>query len=114
MPLAGTSWVEIFPDAAARTVENSEAREYLGRLAEAGAKFAESIAPVSDRGSEQSPPGAYRDSFSSDIVDSGQPEAQVSNDDPIWHYLEYGTIHNRPFRVLSQTVQYMGDKTELT
>jgi hypothetical protein len=100
-----TTEVVIYPDAAARTVNNSDAREYLGRVADEGSKFAESIAPVRT--------GTYRDSFSSDIVDDVRPQAQVSNDDPIWHYLEYGTIHNRPFRVLSQTAQFMGDKVEL-
>jgi hypothetical protein len=105
--------VEIFPWAAAESTNTPAARNYLGQKAAEGQRYAESIAPVSDTGSELSAPGAYRDSFNSTGGQGSEPEALITNNDPIWRFLEYGTIHNRPFRCLSNALIHISATYEL-
>jgi len=109
-----TGYVEIYDDAAEKSTNTAEAREYLGRLAEAGARYAEQLAPVAQGyvSPSHEPPGSYRDSISSEVVPGDMPEARVEAGTSYWRWVEYGTIHNRPFRVLSQALQYMTDKQE--
>jgi hypothetical protein len=108
------AYVEIYDDAAVKTTNTAEAREYLGRLADAGARHAEQLAPVAMGyvSPSHEPPGSYRDSISSEITTGPLPEARVEAGTSYWRWVEYGTIHNRPFRVLSETLIYMTDKQE--
>jgi HK97 gp10 family phage protein len=104
--VALASRIEIFPDAGDKVANTPEAREYLARVADDGAKYAQTIAPVRT--------GAYRDSIKSASDNGARPGATVSVGTAYWTYLEYGTIHNRPFRVLTNTLTYMANKTEFT
>jgi hypothetical protein len=106
MPLLTETYVEIFPDAAEKVTNTAEARSFLAEVARQGADYAISIAPVFT--------GAYADSISSDVEMSEKPEAIVSAGTDHWRYLEFGSIHNRPFRVLTNALIYMTDKQELT
>jgi HK97 gp10 family phage protein len=103
------SWLggemEIFDDAATKMTDNGEARTFMEQLAGEAAKLAEAMAPVDT--------GTYRDSFSSEL-DQGGMQAVVSNSDPIWYYLEFGTINNRPFRCLTNATMKIAEKYEDT
>jgi HK97 gp10 family phage protein len=99
-------FAEIYPNAAQLSTNTPEARGYLDRVADMGKTYAQSIAPVDT--------GQYRDSFDSQGTAGLDPEAIITNADPIWYYLEYGTIHNRPFRVLSKALMHVADSYELT
>jgi hypothetical protein len=106
MALLTGTYVEIYDDAAEKSTNTAEARAYLGRLADDGATYARSIAPVLT--------GAYRDTIDSSVEHADTPEATVSAGTAYWRYLEYGSIHNRPFRVLTNALIYMTDKQDLT
>jgi hypothetical protein len=108
------AYVEIYDDAALKSTNTSEAREYLGRLAEEGARHAQENAPVATGyvSPHHEPPGSYRDSISSEITPGPVPEARVEAGTSYWRWVEYGTIHNRPYRTLSNALIYMTDKQE--
>jgi HK97 gp10 family phage protein len=113
MPLPGTgSYVEIFPEAAKDVIDTPEMRQYLGDVAGAGAKFAASIAPVLTEDRKDRVAGAYRDSIDSTVVGGDVPQAVVEAGTEYWRYVEFGTVHNRPWRVLSQALQYMSDRQD--
>ena len=89
--------VEIFDDAATKITDNAECRSYLERLAATGAENARSNAPVLT--------GAYRDSIGSELFqEAGEPEARITAGTDYWRWLEYGTIHNEPFRTLTNAL----------
>jgi HK97 gp10 family phage protein len=106
--------VVIFDDAAVKSTDTAEAREYLGRLAEEGARHAQENAPVATGyvSPSHEPPGSYRDSISSEITSGAHPQARVEAGTSYWRWVEFGSIHNRPFRILSEALIYMTDRQE--
>ena len=96
---------EIFPWASTEMTKTPDAREFLSRLGDSGVKWAKRNAPVDT--------GAYRDSIGSEVTPAAFPEVVMSAGSDHWMYLEYGTVHNRPFRILSNALIKIADTYEL-
>ena len=96
MAVGLTGEVTIFPDAAEKVSDTPEARAYLEQVAKAVGEEAQATAPVRT--------GAYRDSIGSGPLDGTRPGAQVWAGTDYWYELEYGSIHNRPFRTLTNAL----------
>lgn len=76
--------------------------EFVGKLADRVLAEARRSAPVTT--------GDYRDSLASgpaDLTVDGW-EAQVGSSDPFWHLVEFGSVNNPPYRVLSNAVTAAG------
>jgi hypothetical protein len=95
---------EIYDDAAEKVTNTPECRSWLERIAGDGASYAQGIAPVRT--------GAYADSITSGVMQGEAPEAYVAAGTDYWKWLEYGTIHNMPYRTLTQTMEYMCNSSE--
>ncbi len=64
------------------------------------------IAPVSDVGSPESPPGHYKESFHADlVVVNGALAGRVYNDDPIAVHVEFGTSKMEPRATLHRALE---------
>jgi HK97 gp10 family phage protein len=102
MPLTTGGYVEIYPDAAEKVTNTPEARSYLLRVADAALGHAQADAPVLT--------GAYRASFEAGLMEGDKPEAYLAVGTDYWSYLEFGTIHNRPYRTLTNAMRGQADK----
>jgi HK97 gp10 family phage protein len=98
--------VVIYPDAADKVTNTPEARTFLEQVAASGAEHARENAPVRT--------GAYQDSITSEIQPGERPAAMIEAGTDYWQWLEFGTIHNRPYRVLTNALAYATDKVEMT
>jgi hypothetical protein len=104
--MAVVSEVVIFPDAAEEVTDTAECRSFLGRVALEAKGVAQGSAPVLT--------GAYRDSIDGGLVSATRPESQLWANISYWHYLEYGTINNRPFRTLTNALIKVTERQEIT
>jgi Bacteriophage HK97-gp10, putative tail-component len=50
----------------------------------------------------------YRTSVSEGTTDDGRPQARIGIGSPRWHFLEYGTATNPPYRPVQTGVESLG------
>jgi hypothetical protein len=81
--------------------------EHLAEVARVGADYARSVAPVLS--------GRYRDSIEAypSRLEDGQWVGSFGAELFTWHWVEFGSVKNPPYRVLSQAAQAVADRADL-
>jgi len=87
--------VVIYPDAAVKVLDTDECRAWLDKIAKAGLARAQSTAPVRS--------GEYRSSLVAGVTEGPDgPRASIGSTSFKWHWVEFGSVNNRPHRVLTE------------
>lgn len=80
---------------------------YLDSVAKKAAEYARSIAPVGDKTSKYTHPGAYRDGIIGYVaISKGRMRARVAATDWKSHFIEYGTKKMPKDAVLRRTLDH--------
>ena len=99
---------EVAPDA--EQVVEGVASPALPSAAQVIADSIPSYVPVHHGGAIRT----YHTSPSGVVEQDGHPEARVWIDSPFWHFLEYGTQFNPPYRPIQNAVVGLGLRYEPT
>lgn len=101
-----TTTIVIFQPIARGLLATGEAKQFVEGIAEECAVAAKEINPERT-GRSSSQISAYPAE-----IREGVACASFGSSSPIWHILEFGSVHNRPFRALTQAAQRVCDKYE--
>jgi hypothetical protein len=91
------------PDAdAERTIEEIAAPQLAAAAAAIAPRIVENV-PVHHGGAK----ATYHTEVSAG-TEAGRPQARVMIASPFWHFLEYGTRFNAPYRPIQRAVESLG------
>lgn len=101
-----TATFELDPPGVLDLLNDLPARAYVESLAKKGAAEAKRLAPVQT--------GTYRDSLGSTPAETTPTGAKATfySDDWGWHFVEFGSANNAPYRVLTRAAMSIGARFE--
>lgn len=100
------SWV-VDEEGCAAVAQDPGVTAHLRQLAEMAVAYAQGLAPVVT--------GRYRDSLHviEGTDDQGRHLVGFGSNSFAWHFVEYGSAHNQPHRVLANAAMAVADRVDL-